>query len=122
MGAQLQQAMGAHGMTTDNFAVLARRALLGRCVSCDADINVDLGNVKRPPPVSRPTPYPNNPPPGAAITMRPPAAPPPGQMPAVILPRISDNRASKEFPKGRIFKNPSAPDIRQSRSGEQSPS
>jgi hypothetical protein len=106
---QLEQAMGVSGLTTDNFAMLAKRALFGRCASCDADINVDFASVKKVPPVPRPVPYPNHPSAGASLTMRVPAGT--AQMPQVLLPRIPGS--NKEFPKGRIFKTSSTPDIRQ---------
>jgi prefoldin subunit 5 len=115
---ELQQAMGSAGLTSDTMALIAKRALLGRCASCDANLDVHPDNLKRNPPVPKPSAYPNRPPAGAPVTMRPPAGV--SNMPQVLLPKILDPRLTKDFPKSKVFKNPSAPDIRQTRVQDQS--
>jgi|Transcript_1791 prefoldin subunit 5 len=115
---ELQQTMGSAGLTTDTMALIAKRALLGRCASCDANLNVEPDNLKRNPPLPKPSAYPNRPSAGAPVSMRAPAGV--AHMPQVLLPKILDSRATKDFPKSKIFKNPSAPDVRQTRMPEQS--
>lgn len=126
--AKLQKASGAGGLATEDFAVLAKRALLGRCASCDANFNVDPNISKRPWPVNKPSPWPNQPavPPGAS-QIRPPIGAASVQSAALMtsqtapgkLPQIPNARTAKDFKPGRIFKNVSQPDLRQVRTLEQ---
>jgi hypothetical protein len=127
----LQNAMGADALTTESFALLAKRALLGKCASCDAHMNVDTSKEKRPVPVNKPSPWPSQhshapgplqirPPLGQAGQSAMPASGIAGSASMGKLPRIPDPRAAKEFPKNRVFKTPSQPEIRQVRTLEQS--
>lgn len=128
---KLQNVLGSDGLTTENFAMLAKRALLGKCASCDANFNVDTAISRRPVPVSKPPPWPNQPPvaPGP-MQMRAPMGLAAGGLqasaiapayPTGKLPRIPDARTAKEFPKSKIFKNVSQPELRQVRTLEEGP-
>jgi len=126
--AQLQHAAGAEGLNTETFAMLAKRALLGRCASCDTNFDCDTAKINRPPPVSRPPAWSNQPVGmgSGASQIRPPmplaglqasaiaASTAPGR-----LPKIQDPRTQKDWPKGKIFKSSSSPDVRQVRTLEQ---
>lgn len=123
--AHLQKLVGAGELTTENFAFLAKRALLGRCASCDANINVETSHSRRPLGVSKPPPWPNQPVAGPGPSqLRPPMGPAAHAMvvsasQANKLPKIQDARAAKD-PKSKMFKNPSQPELRQVRTLEQS--
>jgi hypothetical protein len=122
--AQLQQIAGADTMSTENFAALAKRALLGRCASCDANINCNTATIKSPIPLPKTAKASNQPsaPPGA-MQIRPPGFGQAAMNPAGLsgstapgkLPKIPDARTAKNFPTGKIFKNSSSPELRQIR-------
>mmetsp|Transcript_15419 Transcript_15419/g.28348 ORF Transcript_15419/g.28348 Transcript_15419/m.28348 type:complete len:1050 (-) Transcript_15419:107-3256(-) len=107
----------AVGLESEQFALLAKRALLGRCASCDAHLNVDASKVQRPVPVSSPPPWNAKAPAGAPLTVRPPgiagmSGNQAGFGSAGKLPKIKAAGDGKDSGRGRIAKNSSQPDLR----------
>merc|ERR1712187_781252 len=129
MGAQ------AAGVAGDSMiANFAKRALLGKCASCDAVITADPRNVKKPQPISLKGPWPPPGKNGATVCWRPPdkrpdelrspvaapapvsqsPAPPLGAPTSPKLPRMQELRGNKDFPKGKILRSTaSEPGFRQ---------
>mmetsp|Transcript_18386 Transcript_18386/g.52685 ORF Transcript_18386/g.52685 Transcript_18386/m.52685 type:complete len:1059 (+) Transcript_18386:112-3288(+) len=102
---------------SEAFATLAKRSLVGRCASCDSQLGVDITGYKRPQPVpGPPCSWPSSASAGAKVAIRPPdmvlgkssqyLSASSGKLPKIPEPR------SKDFPKGRILKNSSQPDLR----------
>lgn len=115
--AQISHGFGLEG---DSVAMFAKRALLGKCASCDAAFNVDEKLVKRPQPIGNTPQFPPRGSMGAQVTIRPPE---PVKLTAVAagtsdkggnrLPKIGQKpAANKNFPKGKVIKNNSSPDLR----------
>lgn len=107
---QLQQATEVAG---DSFALFAKRPLMGRCASCEKPFDVDTANVKRTPPVSlKPQMHPRSC--GAENAIRPLEI---NQRPATSIGATSPSKlpklgGNKDFPKGKILKNSSQPELR----------
>lgn len=112
---QVSQAAGAAG---DSVAAFARRALLGRCASCDTLINADPAKVSKHVPVGlgggQWPPRAN----GAKDAIRLPesrAMLPNPAASATRLPRIADLREGhRQFPKGKVLRGAggSSPELR----------
>jgi hypothetical protein len=121
-----RQMSQAAGMAGDSIAAFAKRALLGRCASCDALIIADPNKIARPVPVGGlqgqwpPRAYP-----GAKDSIRPPECktltlPPPkvGSTGTANtrLPQITNNAESlRQFPMRKIKKgqaSSSSPELR----------
>jgi len=112
----LQAAATADGAV----ALIAKRPLLGKCASCDVPFGGDICCERRPQSQTvQASSHPRTSP-GVQVTMRPPDARrlmvPQGQplqsVPRDKLPRISDSQSSKDFPKGRVLRNSSTPELR----------
>jgi len=110
-----QKVAQAAGVAGDSVASFAKRALLGRCASCEAPIVADPSKVKLPIPVGGPPgmmPFTQSA--GCRDNMRAPddrsLAPP--KSPTTKLPRIQHERDYRQFPKGKILKNSSTPELR----------
>eukprot|EP00931_Biecheleriopsis_adriatica_P032087 TRINITY_DN18756_c0_g1_i1.p1 TRINITY_DN18756_c0_g1~~TRINITY_DN18756_c0_g1_i1.p1 ORF type:complete len:844 (-),score=188.31 TRINITY_DN18756_c0_g1_i1:84-2615(-) len=96
----------------DTLAHFAKRALIGRCASCDAPIDVDMARVKRPQAVPLPGPWPvlgDNL--GAKIAIRPLAANPQTAS-SSKLPKIAESRNAQASKSRSLKSSGSAPDVR----------
>jgi len=100
------------GTASDSIATFAKRSIIGKCASCDNPFNADPKNVrKEPAPKAQ---WPAHGSPGAEIAIRPldgntrPSTTANGKG---TLPKI-DGKGTKDFPKGKILKTPSQPELR----------
>jgi len=121
-----KQISRAAGMAGESIAAFAKRALIGKCASCDTPINVDaMLAVRRPQPLSLQSQWPTHRSSGAHVAIRAPEgrARSPAESSTGKLPKIQDVRINKDFPKGKVLKNASSPELRQGHllSGEESP-
>lgn len=109
------------GTEGEHLPLLALRGLMGRCASCDATISAEAAAAKRPPLVSSNQGlFPGTGASGARIAIRPPEdrgkhlnlagprTPPEGGK----LPKITDHLTAKNFPKGKVLRNASQPELR----------
>merc|ERR1711920_83010 len=109
----------AAGMAGGSIAIFAKRSLVGKCASCDTPFNVDPSTVKRAPPVGLKAQMQPRGAPGAENAIRPLE----GQRPATTmgspgkLPKI-DGKGNKDFPKGKILRNASSPELASKRQAE----
>jgi len=114
-------ATASGGTEGEHLPLLALRGLMGRCASCDATISAEAAAAKRPPPVSSNQGlFPGAGASGARVAIRPPEdrgkhlnlagprTPPEGGK----LPKITDHLTAKNFPKGKVLRNASQPELR----------
>mmetsp|Transcript_57175 Transcript_57175/g.133286 ORF Transcript_57175/g.133286 Transcript_57175/m.133286 type:complete len:301 (-) Transcript_57175:69-971(-) len=116
----------AASFASDTMALFAKRPITGKCASCDTPFVADPSLLKRTPPVSLERPWPPRGSPGAQVAIRPlqehtrqvegKVVTPQGH--GSRLPKIMDN---KNFPKGRVLRNASQPELRSGRQDAHSP-
>lgn len=102
----LEQLAISQGLEGDNVAMFAKRALIGRCASCDTPFQGDPGNIRMPQAVGIQAGMKPRDSLGAQVAIRAPERPPmPGRRggsPA-SLPRI-EKASNKDFPKGKVLR------------------
>jgi len=109
----------------ENFALFAKRTLVGKCASCDAPFAVDPSLVRRTPPISLQRSWPTRNMNGAQISIRHlmehgssrlpslPAVQPARRDSGSRLPKLQDAKAARDPGQGRIIRNISSqPDLR----------
>jgi len=101
------QVTNAASVAGESLAAFAKRSFNGKCASCDAPINVDLSNVRRPISVGGMQDlWPTTGSPGAKFTIRHPE----GNRHFTSgnsngkLPKIQEPRVSNGFPKGKVLR------------------
>lgn len=125
----IQKVGQATAVANDSIALFAKRSLTGKCASCDAPFSVDPSSLKKTPPVALERPWPPRGSPGAQVSIRPPQEVPrqlEGKAVAQLkdsnrLPKIQDRSGSRDFPKGKVLRNASQPELRSLRAEVQTP-
>lgn len=112
----------SQGLDGENIALFAKRALIGRCASCDTPFQVEHGKIRLPEKVGLQAGIHPRDSLGAQVSIRAPEAgqlrPPVGpgmrRGSGATLPRI-EKAANKDFPKGKVLRASSDTDLRVSR-------
>lgn len=115
LAAIAQQVQSAAGLTNENIAAFARRALIGRCASCDTPLSAEALSWKNPGLLSGQGKFPERVSSGAQVSTRPPGPPNVHAVAPSKLPKLTDIRVAKDFPKGRVIKSGSDPALRGNR-------
>lgn len=128
---QVSQTMDSAG---DNFALFAKRTLVGKCASCDTPFAVDPSLVRRTPPTSLERPWPTRSTIGAQVSIRKfveggsnrspflPGVQAARRDSGSRLTRLQDARATRDPGRGRVIRNISSqPELRGWRQDHQRP-